>query len=379
MKIGTITWWRYNYGSILQAYALQQKLKELGYEDYEIICQYGKKIVSISNLREKLKRVGLKETTRRIIWKYGLRKLRKRNSKIQNFVDTHLKVSEKEYNEDNIKEANNDYDTFICGSDQIWNPKLTEINSMYWLTFANEDKLKISYAPSIGVNEFTDIQEKEVKDVLKSFKAISSRESTGTDLINKTLGEEKCQTVLDPTLLVEKKVWDNLLKEEVNNKKTEPYIFVYMLRGTKKQRKFIENFAKSKKLKIITMPFLDNEKINLYDFKFGDEKCWDGSPIEFINLIKNAEYVFTDSFHSMIFSCIYHTEFFTFPKIGKAQLNRIYAFQKLIGAEERMITEDIDIQTFAKIEKIDWKKVDSTFSQRRKESEKYLKDALNNK
>ena len=136
MKLGGMTWWRYNYGSILQAYALQSELKELGIDDYEIICQYGKKVASISNLKEKIKRIGVRQSLKRIVWKFGLKKLRDRNRNIQSFVDNYLHVSQKEYNEENIVEANNVYDGFVCGSDQIWNPKLTDVNSMYWLTFA---------------------------------------------------------------------------------------------------------------------------------------------------------------------------------------------------------------------------------------------------
>ena len=76
MKLGGMTWWRYNYGSILQAYALQSELKELGIDDYEIICQYGKKVASISNLKEKIKRIGVRQSLKRIVWKFGLKKLR---------------------------------------------------------------------------------------------------------------------------------------------------------------------------------------------------------------------------------------------------------------------------------------------------------------
>ena len=90
-KIGIVTWWRYNYGSILQALALQHKLKEINV-DSEIICQYGKKAVSISNLKEKLKRIGPKKTIKRIFWKFGLKKLRQRNRRIQEFVDNNLNI-----------------------------------------------------------------------------------------------------------------------------------------------------------------------------------------------------------------------------------------------------------------------------------------------
>lgn len=374
MKIGGLTWWRYNYGSILQAYALQQELNSMDNVDYEIICQYGKKVASVSNLKEKLGRLGLKKTLKRIIWKYGLSKLRQRNNNIQKFVDQYLKVSDKEYSEETIKEANNVYDAFFCGSDQIWNPELTPLDSMYWLGFADENKIKIAYAPSIGVNSLNAEQKEQITKNLKSFKAVSCREESGTELLNTFLEKEKCQNVIDPTLLVNRSIWDNISSDK--NNYGEKYVYVYMLRGTKKQRKIIEKFAKYKGLKIVTMPFLDNEKINLYDFKFGDYKLWDASPSDFISAIRNAEYVFTDSFHCMLFSSMYHKEFFTFPKIGKAQINRMTAFQKMINAESHMINDDISSEEIDKISEIDWDFADKAIENKRKESKAYLSSAF---
>lgn len=87
MKLAGLTWWRNNYGSILQAYALQCALNEVEGIDYEIICQFGKKIASLDNLIDKIKTIGLRKTVKRVIWKFGLPRLRVRNHKIQNFVD----------------------------------------------------------------------------------------------------------------------------------------------------------------------------------------------------------------------------------------------------------------------------------------------------
>lgn len=374
MKIGGLTWWRYNYGSILQAYALQKELNSIDGVDYEIICQYGKKVASVKNLKEKLSRLGIRKTFKRIIWKFGLRNLRQRNINMQKFIDENLKISEDEYREDTISDANKIYDAFFCGSDQIWNPELTSLDSMYWLGFADASKLKVAYAPSIGVNCLNEEQKKQIIKNLKDFKLISCREESGMNLLNSFLTEKKCENVVDPTLLVERSVWDKISSDK--NIYNEKYLYVYMLRGTKKQRKLIEKFAKLKGLKIVTMPFLDNEKIELYDFKFGDIKLWDASPADFISVIRNAEYVFTDSFHCMLFSTMYHKNFFTFPKIGKAQINRMTAFQKLINAESHMISDEISEEEIDKINLIDWNYADDAINKKRKESKEYLKKAF---
>lgn len=373
MRFAGLTWWRYNYGSILQAYALQEQINSYKDIEYEILCQYGKKVVSFSNLKDKLRSFGVKETLRRIVWKFGLKKLRQRNQKIQTFIDEHLRVSEREYTEKNIAESNDIYDGYICGSDQIWNPDLVKVDSMYWLAFARPHKIKIAYAPSVGVDHLSLEQEEIIRENLKDFKAISTREESGTKLINQVMGKDVCTTVLDPTLMIEKKKWDDLSQRNLFK---EPYIFVYMLRGTKKQRKMIENFALQKGLKIVTMPFLDSEKIELYDFRFGDIKLWDADPAEFISAIRYAEYVFTDSFHSMVFCCLYHRNFFVFPKIGKSQINRLSSLMNMFHIQGRMLNDSDTMNKISDAKQIDWDNVDSILKKKRIESLSYLQNAL---
>lgn len=373
MKIGGLTWWRYNYGSILQAYALQEELNDREGIEYEIICQYGKKVASVSNLKDKLKRFGIKTTLKRAFWKFGFRKLRSRNVKIQKFMDKNLKVSNREYSEENIGEANKYYDGFVCGSDQVWNPQLVETDSIYWLSFAKPGKLKFSYAPSVGVDSFTPEQKRQICKNLAGFKGISTREESSTRLINKAMGTDCCITVLDPTLMTSRTRWDRLSEKRIYK---EPYVFVYMLRGTRNQRKLIEAFAQKVGLKIVTMPFLDSERIELYDFKFGDYKLWDADPAEFISAIRYAEYVITDSFHSTVFSCLYHKTFYIFPKIGKAQVSRLTDLQKMFKIQSRMITENMTVDDLMKMPNIDWEKVDIILEEKRRKSVKYLDDVF---
>lgn len=371
MRLGGLTWWRNNYGSILQAYALQQELNSMPNISYEIINQYGKKIVSLDNLLDKIRTLGFRKTTQRIVWKFGMKKLRNRSINIQKFIDERLKISSKQYTEKNIAEANSEYDGFVCGSDQIWNPTLAGLDSMYWLGFSNEGKLRFSYAPSIGVNDVSDDEARMIQENLNRFDAVSCREESGTQLLNRIVGKQVCETVLDPTLLVDRKIWDQMSVDY----KSEPYIFVYMLRGTKKQRKLVELFAESVKMKIVTMPFMEAEYPVWYDFKFGDKKIWDAAPDEFISLIRNATYVFTDSFHSSVFSILYHIPFFNFPKKGKAQMSRIVGLQNLLQIDSRMVNSEDDINRVVH-EEIDWEMVDVILANARKQSKEYIRNVL---
>lgn len=373
MKLGGITWWRNNYGSILQALALQEVLNNFDNIEYEIICQYGKSVISSDNLVSKIKEIGFFQTCKRGILKFGLKKLRERNKKIQAFVNEYLKISDDTYNEGNIVNANKKYDGFICGSDQIWNPTMTSLSSMYWLGFADDNKLRLSYAPSIGVTNLSETEKEYVKRNLKCFKAISCREDNGTKLINDALEMERCMTVLDPTLLIDREYWDELsMKRKINGE----YIFVYILRGNTEQRKMIEKYAHTKKLKIVTIPFLEADHIQIYDLKFGDVKVWDASPAEFISLIRNANYVFTDSFHCMVFSCLYKVNFWTFPKKGIAQMDRITGLQNKLNIHSRVITEKMDVCDIDRFDSIDWCSVDASIEKGREESMNYLKRAL---
>ena len=376
MKVGIITWWRNNYGSILQALALQQKLNQYNDLQYEIICQFGKKSTSVDNVFDKIKSVGLAETCKRVFWKVAFKGLRLRNKKMQQFVDENLKVSNQQYNEHDIADSNKYYDTYICGSDQIWNPDLVPTDSMYWLPFVEKGKNKIAYAPSFGASTVTEKQKEQIKANLSTFKAVSCRENSGARTINQIIGEKKCEAVLDPTMLIERDYWDTISEDKIYDEK---YIFAYMLRGTAAQRKYIEKIARERNLKIVSIPFLDYEKIDPYDLKFGDYKLWDANPAEFISAIRHAEYVFCDSFHCIVFSILYHRPFFVFPKVGadgkvkKSQISRMTDLLELTEIKNRILLDNEEADLDAEI---DWNNSDKRIQKARCDSERYLEQAL---
>ena len=376
MKVGIITWWRNIYGSILQALALQQKLNQYNDLQYEIICQFGKKSTSVDNVFDKIKSVGLAETCKRVFWKVAFKGLRLRNKKMQQFVDENLKVSNQQYNEHDIADSNKYYDTYICGSDQIWNPDLVPTDSMYWLPFVEKGKNKIAYAPSFGASTVTEKQKEQIKANLSTFKAVSCRENSGARTINQIIGEKKCEAVLDPTMLIERDYWDTISEDKIYDEK---YIFAYMLRGTAAQRKYIEKIARERNLKIVSIPFLDYEKIDPYDLKFGDYKLWDANPAEFISAIRHAEYVFCDSFHCIVFSILYHRPFFVFPKVGadgkvkKSQISRMTDLLELAEIKNRILLDNEEADLDAEI---DWNNSDKRIQKARCDSERYLEQAL---
>ena len=373
MRLGGITWWRNNYGSILQAFALQKYLENDLNQEYVIINQYSKKMASTSNLVKKLKECGIKTTFKRLVGRFGLPKLRKRVQSLQEFVDANLLTTDMVYSEENIADANKEFDGFICGSDQIWNPANTSLDSMYWLGFVDKNKLKIAYAPSIGIENAENNVRAKIKSNLCDFDAISSREESGSRLINSIMGDTVCTTVADPTFLVDKILWDDLSDYRVCKNK---YIFAYILKGTKQERKTIEKFAKSQGLSVLTIPFLDGEHLVPYDIKFGDVKLWDASPSDFISAIRNAECVFTDSFHCMVFSCFYHKKFYVFQKKGKLQMSRILGLQDLLLTGNRVVSSDCATEVIGNMPEINWKLTEERIQKYRNSSREYLVDAI---
>lgn len=370
MRYAGITWWRNNYGSVLQAYALQELINSFSGIDYEILCQYGRTAMSFENFILKLKRTGFKETFSTIIFRFGLKRLRIRAKKIQSFIDLNLKISNKVYSRETLGDANAVYDGFICGSDQIWNPMITNYDDMYWLGFADAKKKKIAYAPSLGTEVLDDSGKSKIHRYLEDFSAISCRERKGSLLINSILTDDSCKDVLDPTLVLDRELWDAMSSPRVIQGK---YIFSYLLQGNFKQRQAIEKFAKKKGMKLVSIPFLES-RIHLYDFVYGDEKCWALGPDEFISAIRYAEYVFTDSYHCCIFSSLYHREFFVFPKNGRIQMLRIEDLLEKLEIYNRIMYDDMIDEK--KSGGIKWENVDCRIKLWKEKSFLYLKDAV---
>lgn len=372
-KIAGITWWKNNYGSILQAYALEKVIDDMEIVEYEILQQFSANAFSISTFFSYIKGKGVYATLKYIIKKYGNKKLIQRKQKCDQFVREYMRISEKTFDANNKKEIEKNYDGFICGSDQIWNPAFNSRDSIYWLAFENS-KYKLAYAPSIGVTEVTDEVANEIRNALKSFLGISCRENQGTQLINSIVGNEKCITVLDPTLLIDKSEWEKLISARSIHEK---YVFSYVLRGTRQQRMLINKFAKSNNLIVVSIPSLDPDYYDHTEKKYYDIGVTDASPQDFISLIKHAEYVFTDSFHCMIFSCLYHRTFFSMKKLGRNQMLRINDFQEWLMLGNRVVDTMDDVYRVQNETNDDlWKRFDDRVKQERVNSMNYLKNHL---
>ena len=148
----------------------------------------------------------------------------------------------------------------------------------------------------------------------------------------KNLVDKKIEYVIDPVFLLSKGEWEKIAsKRQVQNK----YLFCYFLGSNKKSRKLAKEYAKLHDLKIVSIPYL-NDKFRKCDYNFADYSLMDVSPNDFLSLIKHSEVIFTDSFHAVAFSNIFHKQYFIFDREKNGTLNeRIIDVTKLFQTEER--------------------------------------------
>ncbi len=359
MKIGLMTWYKYhNYGTVLQAYALYKKIRDLGYNPYMINYKPREK----NRYLQRRKDIPQKIKNKLIHRHLDFSKVAFDDFICKNFTET----SEcNTYIE--LKELNNQFQAFICGSDQIWSSYV--FDEKYFLNFADENKI-ISYAPSLGSSEVTDgVVRDRMKHLISRFKYLSVREETGKKIIFDVASRD-AKVTLDPTLLLSKDEWEESLDLETTNSKQEKYALCYFLGSSDKYVSQIETYAKNNGLKIINIPFLKNAKINKYT------STTPIGPREFVNLIKDAQVVFTDSFHGIIFSINFNTNFFAYKRFkDNEKLNqnsRVLDILKKLNLEGHLVNENF----IPSIEEADFRDVNARLAELREDSLDFLSSSL---
>lgn len=365
-----------NYGGSLQAYALCRVISKLNIASVEQIQNL--QVTSTISGEQKTKKARLKPLKRvarikdsivfRMRKKVWNQVLISREKAFRHFNEDLTPHSSRLYTLQNISECVDNYDVFITGSDQVWNPYW--YNPNFLLKFVPSDKIKSSYAASLGTSWLTDEQRERFRADLSDYTAISVREDSAVDLL-KDVAPVNVKWVLDPTLLLDRSDWDEIAdKDELSDQK---YLFCYFLSGNKTERKLAKQFGKKHGLKIISIPF------SSLDFNFGDVRYYDASPEQFINLIKNAEVVFTDSFHATIFSHIYEKEYFVFNRSDdNKMISRLKTLVNLFKTEER-ICDTADRQKLEYIEfckAIDYTEKRTDIEQMKIESIDFLKNLV---
>lgn len=347
--IGTLTFhWATNYGAVLQAYALQKFLNENGY-DTEIINYIPLRVNVLQTLSVMM----------RCDWRFVIK-----TSQIKKFRNKEMKISKcKYYNNRKLKNMKTKYKIMICGSDQIWNESFTneaegKPTLSYYLNFCDDNVRKISYAVSFGTEKLSEKTKKLITPEIQRFQYLSVREEGGKKILN-SLGFDS-KVVLDPTLLLDKTEYEQLLKKSIHCKKEK--CFSYILH--KNQKHAIEIS------RVVKQYYGEKHKGNYFNLHIGI--------YEWLYKIKHAECVVTNSFHGVVFSIIFQKKFIAIPVEGTGMNDRIYSLLTKIGLEDRILLRFDETQLTKLItQEIDWKAVTEKLNIFRKCSEKFLIDAIN--
>ena len=369
-----------NYGSQLQSYATTVELEKRGI-DYEI-SRYKKKLTPslfVTAVKRLFNPVFLSERVKLRYKKKLIMKTRPRlekdnavrNSCLAKFSGEHFtKLSPVYVGYDELKKSSEKYDAVMVGSDQLWGPGGITSN-FYNLMFAGDGILKLSYAASFGVSKIEPKLHNKYREFLSRMDYISVRENKGKELVEE-LSDKTAEVVVDPVMLLTPDEW--LEKIPNINRCGEPYIFAYLLGASAEYRNAITEFAMRKGLKIITSRHMDT--YNKTDENFGDEAPYDVGPAEFVNYIRNAEYIFTDSFHGSVFSMLYQKQFMIFVLYDSDSLtsknSRINSFCENYGLSARRYNGDI----YAVENAIDYKSVGEKTAAHIKKSKAFLDRAL---
>ena len=287
-KIGLVSVHNPNYGSMLQTYALHTFLTTHGIEN-EIILYSKKKdwkqFVRLFNLPlvGMKSRIVFRDLYCKLFYPAIKKQLEERIVKFDGFKRKYFHFSKNYVGWNELVTANNDYDTFIIGSDQVWNP-INIGTDFFNLLFTNDDKFRISYASSFGVSSIPSTQIKKTVRFLDRIQCLSTREIAGVKIIKDLTGRD-AQLVCDPTLLIDRGYWDELKGEEKFIK--EKYIFCYFLGNNPPHRDFANRFKEKTGYKLVALQHLD--ELVLSDIEFADIKPFNVSPSDFINLVANAE------------------------------------------------------------------------------------------
>ena len=382
MKFGIITLVSDNYGNKYQNYAVEKIFSQYGeVETYALEELYERPQIKDDSKFAKWNPIYIREVLiSRPMYKYDINRIdkgiinnliyakknsnsllslkKKRSHRFKVFADQNLNISNVILNREITKEWIEGIDFFICGSDQIWNPTYGTTSELAFCSFAPEKTVCMS--PSFGVSKIPEYREKEYSIWLKKIKALSVREIAGQKII-KNLTGRMAEVLLDPTMLVSSKTWENICKEP-ENKLPDHYIVCYFLgRVDKSYYKKIRDFSKKKALPVVMLFDILTPEYYVYD------------PAEVLYTIKHADYVLTDSFHGSVFSILFHKDFYVFTRNeGGLNMNsRIETLLEKFDLNDRLfVGESSDISS----EK--WCLTEHILENEREKAKNYIEKAL---
>lgn len=342
-EVGIVTLWSHNYGSVLQCYALKKALRNIGYrgrvyyqeeKGFSRLILRGKTCVKLAfntilypsylkaffEMRKSSKnsKIGLLEESRR---------------KLEHFVKIRIQPKGCAYKELKRISRNINTEGFIAGSDQIWNGSIPYYPTAF-LKFAPKEK-RIAYAPSFGTAEIAIYNQRKFSNALRQFKHLSAREIEGCKIIEDLTGR-KVERLPDPTILLTNEEWNTFAGKCLRDK---GYVFIHFLDTPAKTAiTLLQDYLISNKKEAVVFGYSHDVLEELHpDFVAG-------TPEEYVSLIQNADAVWTDSFHTSLFSLRFNRQFYVFPRQYQHkhdQSSRIDTLLQCCDYGERLICSDV--------------------------------------
>lgn len=386
-KIAVVScYFKHNYGSMLQAYATQMALDKLNYDN---------ETIDITGFDGEIKKAKLKYfakaslTSEILLSKLGMAKnvLKKKLSKGE--YTNKIQIRDKKFDDfskkyfrlspiySSMTELSNKceerYSSVLVGSDQLWLPANIVAN-YYTLSFVPDTVNTIAYSTSFGQSQLPKSVAKKASVFLNKIKHIGVREETGQKLVKDIVGRN-VPVVCDPTMLFTGEEWMSIQQETpiVDGK----YIFCYFLGNNPSHREFVKRLKKKTGYKVVALTHLD-EYIKS-DENYADETPYDVDPADFVNLIRNAKYICTDSFHCSVFSILYRKQFLTFRRFNRDTIqstnSRLDSLFNLVGVDNRFVNPEDDVRKYLNID-TDYDLVHEKLAKVREQSYIYLKKSL---
>ena len=362
IKIAVVScYFKHNYGSMLQAYATQMALDKLGYNNetidisgfyYEIknakILYFIKASLTSDILLSKkgmAKNVLIKKFSK---GQYAVNS-KERAEKFDNFSKKYFRLSRKFYSKTELGEyCKKNYSAVLVGSDQLWLPSNIAAD-YYTLNFVPDTVNTIAYATSFGQSSLPKSSSRRALVFLNKIRHISVREESGQNLVKSLVGRN-VPIVCDPTLLFTGDEWLNI--QETKAIIEGKYILCYFLGNNPLHREFAKRLKQETKCKIVALTHLD--EFIKSDEGYADETPYNIDPADFLNLIRNAEFICTDSYHCTLFSILYKRKFFTFRRYTRntkvSTNSRLDTLFKITGINGRLLNGDESISKCLKIE-----------------------------
>ena len=391
-KIALVTcYFQPNYGSQLQAFATQEAFVKLGLEHETIMIDgllpeinkakykyFLSKILDVNTVKDKM------ATVRKLLAKKRnpeyARNLEVRYGMFRDFASNMFTLSRRYDSKAQLGESAHGYAAFVVGSDQLWLPSNIAAD-YYTLNFVPDGVCKIALATSFGISVLPEKYGRKAGEFLKRIDYVSVRETSGQKLV-KQWADRDVPVVCDPTIMFDADGWKKAIGADGDGKRFangEKYLFVYFLGNNPWEREIVKRVRKETGLKIVQIAHSDEYVKS--DEGFADFTPYNVGPRAFVELIMDAEYVFTDSFHCSVFSMLNSKRFFTFPRYsndGPASTNgRLYSLLSLVKQEKRMVRKSDVFNVADRLkEEVDYKVVHGELDKLRQFTWNWLEKAL---